>query len=865
MRSSHQGRSSLRLTQLETRETPASIAETFDTAKFPFKPAGWLEWASNGQEYYATTRNAATSGQQALAIYGNINVQSRIWTTTNVGTDVALEAQVRSDTPAPILLFARGAHLSTTNAGYLGLSIASTGVSIVESINGTTRTVATRAFSSIPTTWIKVGANIVGDQISITLQRSDTQQYLNASGGWQTAATIALSASTTIRNQGLVGIGRLPGTYGTAYVDDFRATPIFTAPVVPPTVPPAVPPTVPPTVPPIAPPVVPPTVPPTSPPPSSSTDGQKYSHIRLAQLAYESTSVGNFEKQLAANSIDLLVPNPKFLAGFEEVAQDTSKYIYSNASNLYLNLLSDWISYATRTGADREAAFYHVAQATPFTGNSPSAQPVNWLWSVSRAAADGTGPVTDLTSHARAGRNVGVTFGGIGEAISIGQLDRFGELNFTMTRSKQTGWGGVWEYVASVDANGRPTSWKSLPITVDGTNGLARNGQIAFDPPKDWLPSVTAGSSSRLYTVRFRTTAGTAAQAPEAKSIYGRDYVRAAGKTTGTIPAFDYSADRDGDGYLNDQEYGFRRAGFDARFIHETRLFYPYYGQMRFVANPSSPAFKSWAAEYHAALLAAAPGADGLFLDNASGRVPFESPVRESTANFNADSAAVIDTIRAKIGGKPLVANTAGGRTDANSITNSAGIAYEEFLLRPNVANWSQVNDVAAIVNSRLASNPSAKVILDSLPGSTANMTDPRTQMGALSYYYLLADPQRTYFMIWGGYAPSAAWSQKWIPAVTTNIGQPQGAMSVFAEGKDPQNTKLTYKVYSREYENALVLYKPLSYLLGQGTGTANDQTATTHQLNGNYRMLNADGSLGPVVSTITLRNGEGAVLMKVQ
>jgi Hypothetical glycosyl hydrolase family 15 len=729
-----------------------------------------------------------------------------------------------------------------------------------------------RPFTKIPTAWLSVQYTLAGDRLAVTVQRSDTRQYLTSAGGWQTNPTEAIAASVAVRGSGQAGIGRLPGDYGTAYVDDFQVAPIA-APVVPPVVPPVVvppvvvsPPVVPPVVvsPPVVPPVVvPPVAPPSIPPVSPTPTGQNYSHIRLAQLAYDSTNVGNFEKQLAANSIDLIVPNPKFLGTFEEVASDSAKFIYSNASNLYLNLLSSWIAYAERTGADREAAFYHVAQATPFTGNSPSAQPVNWLWSVARSAVNGTGAITDLTSHARAGRNIGVTFGGTGEAITIGQLDRFGELNFTMSRSKQVGWSGVWEYVAATDASGKPTVWKSLPVTVDGTNGLARNGQITFDPPKDWVASAQPGGTGRLYSLRLRTTTGTAAQAPEAKSIFGRDYVGAKGKTSGTIPAFDYASDRDGDGYLNDREYGFRKAGFDARFVHETRLFYPYYGQMRFVANPSDTAYRDWSAEYHAGLLAAAPNADGVFLDNASGRVPFESPVRESTANFTANSAAVVDAIRARLGGKALVANTAGGRTDANAITNSAGIAYEEFLLRPNAANWSQVVDVANIVNGRLASNPVASVILDSLPGSTANMTDPRTQLGALSYYYLLADPQRTYFMIWGGYSPSAAWSQKWIPAAATDIGKPVGAMGVFAEGKDPQNAKLTYKVYSRQYENALVLFKPVSYLLGQGTGTTANATATTHQLNGNYRELRADGSLGAVVRQITLRNGEGAVLVK--
>ena len=71
--------------------------------------------------------------------------------------------------------------------------------------------------------------------------------------------------------------------------------------------------------------------------------------------------------------------------------------------------------------------------------------------------------------------------------------------------------------------------------------------------------------------------------------------------------------------------------------------------------------------------------------------------------------------------------------------------------------------------------------------------------------------------------------------------------------------------MFSRSYVNALVLYKPLSYKSGTGggTGTTADTTATVHALGGNYRVLAADGTLGPVVTSVSLRNGEGAVLIR--
>ena len=103
--------------------------------------------------------------------------------------------------------------------------------------------------------------------------------------------------------------------------------------------------------------------------------------------------------------------------------------------------------------------------------------------------------------------------------------------------------------------------------------------------------------------------------------VCGRGF-SANGTNAGVIPAFDYSADANHDGYLSDTEYANRQAGMDARFVYESRLFYPYYGQMRFVTNPSSSALRSWAADYHDRLLDKNPLADGIFMDNAHGKLP---------------------------------------------------------------------------------------------------------------------------------------------------------------------------------------------------------------------------------------------------
>ncbi len=823
------GRSSLRVESLEARETPAAfVAETFEVTKYPFLPANWQQWASNGEEYYGLSRTAATSGTNSLAIYGNNNLTSRAWNTASLSGNLTVWANVRADAIEPVTVFSRGQNLNAASASYVGVAVGRGGsIALRETHNGTEVSIANLTPNEpITTGWLRLSYALVSDSANVRLQRSDDGRYLNASGAWQVQAVDAIRANVTVRaDNGMIGIGRGKGVYGTVYVDDVAGTSIADQVFVPQPVPV-----------------------PVSPPVPSVVDtltGQKYSHIRLAQLAYHGTPITDFEKTLLKNSVDLVVPNPLYLGTLEQAAAGTAKLIYSNVSNLYQTLLTDWLSYADRTGSPREAAFYHVQRATAFSGSSPSSQPVNWFWNVSRGD-------TDLTANARGGRSTGVAFGSVGEAVTIGYTDKFRELNVTLVRGAQAGWSGVWEYAT---ANG----WKTLSTLSDGTNALRINGTITFDPPADWAPNRTS-----LYAIRFRTTTGTAAMAPEAKTLFGRDYVNAGGTDRGTIPAFDSAADLDRDGYLNDSEYAKRRLGLDARFNYESRLFYPYYGQMRFVVNPTSAAIKNWATAYDAKQLAENPLADGLFLDNANGKLPFAgTPVLEATATFSTETAALVAAVRNGIGGKLLLANTSGSRTEANAVTQAAGIAFEEFAIRPTEANWSQVGDLADLIGQRLAAG-NTSVVIDSQPGSTAP-TDPRTLMGVLSYYYLVGNPQKTYLMFYGGVAPAASWQQKWTPAAAVSVGKPFSTMNTFASGADPQNAALQYRVLAREYADALVLFKPRSYTLGKGTGTTDNVTATTHTLNGNYYELRADGTLGPVVRQVTLRNGEGAVMMKVK
>jgi hypothetical protein len=899
---------------------PPALRESFDTTAPGVLPANWQQWTNDGTVRASVNPGRSLSPINGLSIDGGSTTRARAWSIQPMPADSLASVTVLADSLIPSGVIVRGANLNSNTPTYYSLTV-SRGLTaqLKRVINGAETTLATvKSSTYISGPWVKLSLVATGNQLRALVYRTDTRQWLAADGRWQDTPEAAIErADGEILAAGLVGVERVRLSVGQVWLDDFEAKPVvtnagpeisitasrpgntfgqsvtFTATVNPQNVariefrlngrlrssqaqspasweldtrsltngthtlavraidedgasstktitfevfnegtvgkPPR------------------------------PTGVRKYQHIRLAQLAYSGNPMGQYERELAKNSLDLIVPNAVYLNTLEGAAPDTPKVIYTNVSNLYGRLLTDWFAFADRTNASRESAFFHVTQPTAFSGASPSAVPVNQFWGVFRGAVNGE-TLTDLTAESWGNRPTGVEFGGAGETMAIGWTDRFREINISLNRAA-TGWAGNLEYVSELNTDGTPKTWKTLNLLADGTNRFTVNGQLTFDPPADWKAAKLAGTQQHLYYVRTVTTAGTG---PNAKSMLGRDYVNAAGRAQGVIPTFDTTADRNNDGYLNDAEYANRKSGSDARFVHESRLFYPYYGQMRFVTNPAGSALQRWAVDYHTRMLAANPNADGFFIDNSNGKLPFAgTPVKESTVAFTDDLAVLVGAVTRALPGKWVVSNTAGSIAEGDPITAESTASFEEFALRPNEVNWSGLQDIASLVNRRLNTDaPSPYLILDSHPGSLG-MASERTRMGTLAYYYLMADPVKTFLMFSGGYSPASPWEKVFVPAATTDVGQPTSSLSTFATGQDPQNAALSYKVFSRDYGNAKMLFKPRSYTAGVGTGTNADATATLHDLGGNYRVLNSNGTLGAVVTQISLRNGEGVVLMK--
>ena len=591
--------------------------------------------------------------------------------------------------------------------------------------------------------------------------------------------------------------------------------------------------------------------------PPVNSDRQNYSHIRVAMLAFSGTPLGNFEQGLLKKSVDLLIPNVQYLDRYNSASPGTPQLIYTNLSNIYLDLNTDWLNYADKNRIDREAAFSHVNKALPFSGDSASSKPVTWFWGVYGGSDSAKwSDYTPITKRS----DTSFRFASSGQSVAVGYPDKFREINFNIANRGDSRWGGVLEYASGVNSAGQPTSWKALSTLSNTTGGFRQSGKVTFDPPADWKTASINGSN-RLFYLRVRSIgSGTG---PLVRNVLGRDYVNAGSAIRGVIPAFDKNADRNRDGYLSDSEYSRRARGMDARFMYESRLFYTPYGQMRFATNPSNKDFQAWALDHSRRFIASHPNSDGLFFDNSYGRLQNKgTDLIEPVVNYADDYGAMLGRINKAIGSKWVLANTSGAGASAMPLAKQGVSFLEEFGLRPMSHNFVQFEDTAAIVAARLkAMGPNGYAILDTYPGNFSP-TDPRTQVASLAYYYLLGDPKKTYVMFNGGYEPSTSWNRHWTEAVRYNVGQPRGAFTTLASGRDPSNRSLTFKVYQRQYQNALVLYKPLSYAKGVN-GTTADNTATFHKLAGRYRVLKSDGTLGPVVTSVLLRNGEGAILVK--
>lgn len=659
-----------------------------------------------------------------------------------------------------------------------------------------------------------------------------------------------------------------------------------------------------------------------------------YTHINTAALCYQSslstTNGPPTDLDILNNSVDLLVGPATQLRAIPN--NRIGIVTYNTLSQLVWYQIIDWLKYADDHSYSREDGFYHAASGYAFNFGSFGAQgvPARWWWDARKVVsgvvsplyrAVGSNPIPSLGGNPTyfntpTGSNqwsatanpvqMGVSSG---DYVMWGLPDQFDELNWTLNTKAAASWSGILEYPSAVDANNVPTTWTRMPLISDTTSGLYADGRMHFNPMQtpSWKRMVAAtgavdSSAAGMlwdtifsgaypgYYLRYRTVrAGTT---PIVGTMHNADFCNQKDSGSGIIPAFDYAADIDGDGYLNDVEYSGHAAIATARFSWHSRM--PTgYGNTVLWGNMAKQTFKAWCATWITRGITS--DLDGYFMDNShAGQLFARNQTVEDTTTYGQDYGAMLNYTWRNLsstsrGSRFLVPNM--GTSPVQSITQQLPIAYMEVMLQDS-DTWTQFNvNANYIANQSTYYSPAPIQIIDTfsvywdnvlytsypagsgLTYGNGNLSDRyRTLM--LSYYYMIARPE-TYF---GAFMDNNTISNlnpnRWFTSITTDIGQPVSSYQLFASGNDPSQPTKTYRIYSRQYTKALVLYKPLSsdaaiqpdwnspFYATVGNAGITGSGLTTHSLGGTYYPVSPDGTIGSGITSISLRNAEGAILI---
>jgi hypothetical protein len=226
----HSPRLRLNVEALESRDVPSSTTQSFDTTTPPALPNGWTQWSNNGSTVFETAAGQGVNGSVGVVSSGGSTTAGLAWQTQTVPGETAVSAEVDLTSLVPTFVFADGSDLGTATPSYLAAAITrGATVDLIQVNNGTATVLAAVSSASssyFSGNWVQVSLVPNGASASVQVVREDTGEYLNSQGAWQTAATDAISESTTlVEAAGDVGIGRFPAYSGAVDLDNFTTSP----------------------------------------------------------------------------------------------------------------------------------------------------------------------------------------------------------------------------------------------------------------------------------------------------------------------------------------------------------------------------------------------------------------------------------------------------------------------------------------------------------------------------------------------------------------------------------------------------------------------------------------------------------------
>lgn len=500
----------------------------------------------------------------------------------------------------------------------------------------------------------------------------------------------------------------------------------------------------------------------------------------------------------------------------------------------------------------------------------------------------------DLTSKAYKGKVP------LSDTVYVGYEEPFAEIRLELDRPGR----GVKFFVEYWDG----TTWQRLRIQ-DDTAGFVQNGAVTFIPPANWQ-TVSVNNSRRKYFVRL--TFEGADVFPVTSRIYGEDWLNGAGNACRGWDDADPNIVNNGPLAYNPNPPPYA----SAKFRYQARI--SFWGINHFIANPSDIQayhdiqYRTWAKFVAEQVLkkVAASGYTGVMCDDGDGNVtaegipPEQTDFVQKTKNKWGDEnvakyEAIVGYIRksdsrVQVGvnsqRKRLVQKGDWNLAEYHTFVWNTGshrlitrdesseiMTYDDYLPQHNpkgVKGLLIYQDTADLVPSRKA------------PWDQAN----RGPIAALSKHYTGMN-ENTIFSYYsrGGYIysetdevilkdgkvlhqsvdriPSIEEVKRWgtyFPAMGVDIGEPdprgynKGARDFqWKKGKDIGGGP---DIWRRDFTNAIVLHRPAYWNTSKD---AYETFSDTVPLEGKFYPLRADGITSPAVTSISLRAGDGAILMK--
>lgn len=126
------------------------------------------------------------------------------------------------------------------------------------------------------------------------------------------------------------------------------------------------------------------------------------------------------------------------------------------------------------------------------------------------------------------------------------------------------------------------------------------------------------------------------------------------------------------------------------------------------------------------------------------------------------------------------------------------------------------------------------------------------------TWIYMRPEPGNAY----GAFLNTGFDTLSWIPAMGYDLGLPIAHYQLAASGTSPDMAGAQYKIWYRDYQQGRVYTRPKDHIDASVWG--NTSTPITVDLGGSYRQVLIDGTLGPVITSISLRATDGAIVVPV-